>query len=140
MALLVSSMARRYASNSYRMHMCSKLNLVVSQIYVADDDEAFERFKIAYPEINVGVFDMSNDVSYTQMTEQNVYKVTNLAFGFISGCHQADKTFVAEIEHVQNTVKDFVLARADSVKHKTDYLTIHMTSLEVFRMELSTLF
>ncbi|KAG2182746.1 hypothetical protein INT44_005726 [Umbelopsis vinacea] len=100
------------------------------EIYVADDDEAFERFKIAYPEINVGVFDMSNDVSYTQMTEQNVYKVTNLAFGFISGCHQADKTFVAEIEHVQNTVKDFVLARADSVKHKTDYLTIHMTSLE----------
>ncbi|KAI9281225.1 hypothetical protein BC943DRAFT_329971 [Umbelopsis sp. AD052] len=73
------------------------------EIYVADDDEAFERFKIAYPEINVGVFDMSND---------------------------ADKTFVAEIEHVQNTVKDFVLARADSVKHKTDYLTIHMTSLE----------
>lgn len=38
------------------------------QIYVADDDEAFERFKVAYPEINVGVFDMSNEVSlYTKL-------------------------------------------------------------------------
>jgi hypothetical protein len=56
---------------------------------------------------------------------------------FHIGFNQADKTFVAEIEHVQNTVKDFVLARADSVKHKTDYLTIHMTSLEVCYMLLS---
>ncbi|KAH8552202.1 hypothetical protein BGW37DRAFT_490993 [Umbelopsis sp. PMI_123] len=73
------------------------------EIYVADVNDAFERFKIAYPEINVGVFDMSKE---------------------------ADKTFVAEVEHVQNTVRDFVLARADSVKHKADFLTIHMTSLE----------
>jgi hypothetical protein len=40
-----------------------KFTHTVSQIYVADDDEALERFKIAYPEINVGVFDMSNEVS-----------------------------------------------------------------------------
>lgn len=47
---------------------------------------------------------------------------------------QADKAFVAEVEQVQNTVKDFVLARADSVKHKADFLTIHMTSLDVSRL------
>jgi len=73
------------------------------ELYVGEDSDSFNRFKVAYPEINVGVFDMSN---------------------------KADKTFVAEVEQVQNTVKDFALARANSVKRKADFLTIHMTSLE----------
>ncbi|CAM0135524.1 hypothetical protein VKS41_005170 [Umbelopsis sp. WA50703] len=73
------------------------------ELYVTDDMDMFERFKVTYPEINVDIFDISK---------------------------KADQTFVAEVSQVHNTVKDFAIARANSVKRKADLLTVHMTSLE----------
>lgn len=38
------------------------LNYFVWKLYVADDMDMLERFKVAYPEINVNIFDISKKV------------------------------------------------------------------------------